>query len=96
MAIPQTARMQENLSKTAKLNEVGVGAPFTWLKQGVGDLMAVPVLSLFNGALFAIITYGLWTYLDGSQTFARCGRTSISGNCFAIRSYFCHESLRCI
>jgi Predicted integral membrane protein len=68
MAIPQTARMQENLSKTAKLNEVGVGAPFTWLKQGVGDLMAVPVLSLFNGALFAIITYGLWTYLDGSQT----------------------------
>jgi len=62
MAIPQTARMEKNLSKTAKLNEVGIEAPFTWLKQGIGDMMAVPVLSLFYGVLFAVVTFSLWNF----------------------------------
>ena len=65
---PQTARMEKNLSKTAKLNEVGIEAPFTWLKQGIGDMMAVPVLSLFYGVLFAVVTFSLWNFLEGSQT----------------------------
>mgnify|MGYP003958182999 FL=1 len=68
MAIPQTARMQENIGKTAELKEVSMGAPFTWLKQGVGDFLAMPVLAIFFGILFTVVSYGAWDYLSTSKT----------------------------
>ena len=51
MAIPKTARMQENLGKTAKLKKVGVGAPFTWIGQGIVDFIVMPALAIFYGSL---------------------------------------------
>ncbi len=68
MAIPQTARMQENLGKTAELKQVDMGAPFTWLKQGVSDFLAMPVLAIFYGVLFTLVSYGAWHYLSTSET----------------------------
>jgi len=68
MAIPQTARMQENIGKTAELKQVSMSAPFTWLKQGVNDFLAVPVLAIFYGILFTLVSYGAWYYLSTSET----------------------------
>ena len=68
MAIPQTARMQQNLGKVAELKKIDIGAPFTWLKQGVGDFLAMPVLAIFFGIFFTAISYGAWDYLSTSET----------------------------
>lgn len=68
MAIPQTARMQENLGKTAELKQVDMSAPFTWLKQGISDFLAMPVLAIFYGVLFTVVSYGAWDYLSTSET----------------------------
>ncbi|HAD99267.1 MAG TPA: hypothetical protein DCG46_05040 [Gammaproteobacteria bacterium] len=68
MAVPQTARMQETLGKTAELKKVSPGAPFTWLKQGVNDFLAMPLLAVFYGILFTVISYGAWHYLSTSET----------------------------
>ena len=66
MAIPQTARMEKNLGKTAKLKEVSIDAPFTWLKQGVNDFLAMPVLAIFYGVLFTAVAYLAWEFLSTS------------------------------
>jgi uncharacterized membrane protein len=68
MAIPKTARMQEHLGKTAQVNHVALSAPITWLKKGISDFMTSPLLALFYGSLFSIVTYNLWTYLSSSQS----------------------------
>ncbi|TEU23594.1 MAG: DUF2189 domain-containing protein [Gammaproteobacteria bacterium] len=66
--MPQTARMQKALGKTAELKKVNSGAPFTWLKQGAGDFLAMPVLAIFYGILFTVVAYGAWHYLSTSET----------------------------
>jgi uncharacterized membrane protein len=67
MAIPKTARMQETLGKTAELKKVSMGAPFTWLKQGISDFLAMPLLAVFYGILFTVVAYGAWHYLSTSE-----------------------------
>ena len=68
MAIPKTARMKEHLGKTAQVNHVALSAPITWLRKGFADFMTCPLLALFYGSLFSIITYNFWTYLSASQS----------------------------
>ncbi len=66
MAIPQTERMKNNLGKTAKLNKVTLGSPFIWLRQGVNDFISAPLLAIFYGVLFTLVSYGAWHYLSNS------------------------------
>jgi uncharacterized membrane protein len=66
MAIPKTARMEEHLGKTAKINKVGLNAPFVWLKEGVNDFFAMPILAIFYGVLFTVVSYTAWHYLSTS------------------------------
>jgi len=68
MAMPQTERMRATLGKTAELKKVSLAAPFTWLKQGVSDLLAMPILAIFCGLLFTAVSYGSWHYLSTSET----------------------------
>lgn len=68
MAMPQTERMRATLGKTAELKKVSLAAPFTWLKQGVSDLLAMPILAIFCGLLFTAVSYGSWHYLNTSET----------------------------
>ncbi len=68
MAMPQTERMRATLGKTAELKKVSLAAPFTWLKQGVSDLLAMPILAIFCGLLFTAVSYSSWHYLSTSET----------------------------
>jgi len=58
--------MKSNLGKTAKLNKVTLGSPFIWLRQGVNDFISVPLLAIFYGVLFTLVSYGAWHYLSNS------------------------------
>jgi len=42
-------------SGASMVRKVGLGAPFTWVKKGFGDLMACQFASLFYGVAFALM-----------------------------------------
>jgi len=67
MALPQTDRMKNNLGKTAKLNKAALGAPFIWLRQGINDFISAPLLAIFYGVLFTLVSYSAWHYLSNSS-----------------------------
>jgi uncharacterized membrane protein len=51
---------------TPDIREVGIGAPFSWLKEGLKDFAAAPLLSISYGLVFALIGLGI-TYASTSQ-----------------------------
>lgn len=67
MATPKTTRMQNHLGQTAELKKASLSAPFTWIKQGVSDFLALPVLDIFYGILFTLASYGAWHFLNASE-----------------------------
>lgn len=51
---------------TPDLNQVGIDAPFTWLKEGARDFASMPLLSIGYGLIFALIGMGI-SYASISQ-----------------------------
>lgn len=77
--------------ETIRISRVDLEAPWRWLSAGWSDLMAVPQVGLLYGAVFAVVSVGLWWGLSSmgwqSAMLALAGGFMLIGPILAVGLY---------
>lgn len=77
--------------ETIRISRIDLEAPWRWLSAGWSDLMAVPQVGLVYGAVFALISVGLWWGLSSmgwqSAMLALAGGFLLIGPILAVGLY---------